>query len=730
VTSPEPRQMTSASIRVGIDIGGTFTDVVAQTPDGFVSAKVPSTYPDPAPAVAAALDTILDRTGRTAADISALAHGTTVATNAAIERVFATVGLLTTRGFRDVLAIARQVRPELYNLLYEVTPPLVPRRLRREIDERRDHRGDVLVEPRRDQVRVQARALLDDGAEAICVCFLNSYANPGHEDLVADWLSVDFPDVPVWTSARVVSEFREYERFSTTVLNAALGPVMTHYLDRFARQTAETGVGPAPTLMHSAGGVSRLAEAARRPTSTLLSGPAAGVLGAIRIGRQLGEGNLLTFDMGGTSTDLSVVRDGSAEMLRLRHVEGYPVLGSTLAISTIGAGGGSIAWIDPGGRLRVGPRSAGARPGPAAYGHGGTEPTVTDAHVVIGTLPAALELGRSVVLDRAAAVLAMRRIAEPLGLTVVEAARAVLEVVNTNMALAARQATVARGIDPRDHLLVAFGGAGPLHAVDLARQLAMDKALIPATPGTMCALGLLVSDLRTEFTRTRLVDVHTDQLPVINEVWAELDARARSWISAQGQAGPNELDHHADVRYRGQDHSLTVAVPAPPWTPAQADEVRTAFRREHLERNGYAAEHEAVEIENFRVVPVIRVGGPAVGATPGAAPSGPVEPPVAAQTAPVRWSAEVEHPTPVFQRAALPLGAELLGPALVLQEDTTLVVPPGASVTVQPDGSLVCHSWALDDTGPLDDAGSVEGTGLLAGTAALVPADDTVAGAR
>lgn len=711
----------STPLRVGIDIGGTFTDVVAQTARGFVSAKVPSTYPDPAPAVAAALDTILSRTGRTAADITALAHGTTVATNAAIERTFATVGLLTTLGFRDVLAIARQMRPELYNLLYEVTPPLVPRRLRREIAERVDYRGDVLLEPERDQVIEQARALVDDGVDAICVCFLNAYANPAHEDRVADWVRAEFPAIPVWTSAGVVSEFREYERFSTTVLNAALGPVMTHYLTRFARQTADTGVRPEPTLMHSAGGVSRLGEAAGRPTSTLLSGPAAGVLGAIRIGQQLGEGDLLSFDMGGTSTDLSVVRAGEAEMLRLRYVEGYPVLGSSLAISTIGAGGGSIAWIDSGGRLRVGPRSAGARPGPAAYGHSGTEPTVTDAHVVIGTLPASLELGQSVLLDREAAIAAMTRIAEPLGLTVVAAAHAVLDVVNTNMALAARQATVARGIDPRDHLLVAFGGAGPLHAVDLARQLSTDRVLIPATPGTMCALGLLVSDLRTEFTRTRLIDVDAGNLQVINEVWSELDARARSWIDQQGHTGLRELGHRADLRYRGQDHSLTVAVPAAPWTATEVDEVLAAFRHEHRERNGYAAEDEAIEIENFRIVPSIHVGGSATG-TPGVLPTGTEQPPEPTGTTPIWWRADDEQPTPVFHRAALPLGAELTGPALVLQEDTTLVVPPGAAVTVQPDGSLVCRSWALDEAAPLvaaddpaDDA---------------VGADDAVAGTR
>jgi N-methylhydantoinase A len=271
---------------------------------------------------------------------------------------------------------------------------------------------------------------------------------------------------------------------------------------------------------------------------------------------------------------------------------------------------------------------------------------------------------------------------------------------------------VARGIDPRDHLLVAFGGAGPLHAVDLARQLGTDKVLIPATPGTLCALGLLVSDLQTEFTQTRLIDVTAAHLPAINDVWAELNTQALAWIDTQEHPGERDLSHRADVRYRGQDHSLTVTVPAAPWTPAHVEDVLTAFRREHLVRNGYAAENEAIEIENFRIVPRIRVGGAAPDAAPGVAVMSRVAPPEAKETTEIRWSTGSEDPTPVFHRADLPAGSELLGPALVLQEDTTLVVPPGASVAVQPDGSLVCRSWALDDVD------------------AAAPADDVVAGAR
>lgn len=694
---------TEHKVRVGIDIGGTFTDVVAQTADGFFSAKVPSTYPDPSPAVAEALETILTKVERPPESVGTLSHGTTVATNAAIERNFATVGLLTTAGFRDVLAIGRQMRPELYNLDFEPLQPLVPRHLRGEIDERMDYRGEPVREPRRPDVIAAARRLVEDGAGAICVCLLNSYANPAHEDQVAAWVSEEFPDVQVWRSSRVVAEFREYERFSTTALNAALGPAIAAYLTRFEQQSRATGVECEPTLMHSAGGISRLEEAAARPTSTLLSGPAAGVLGAARVGSQLGADDLLTFDMGGTSSDLSVVRNGHPEMLLLRHVEGYPVMGSTLDIDTIGAGGGSIAWIDSGGRLRVGPRSAGARPGPAAYGTGGTEPTVTDAYVVTGLLPADVRLGQSVALDHDAAVAAMRRISDPLGLEPVEGALALLEVVNTNMALAARRATVARGIDPRGFTLVGFGGAGPLHAIELARRLEIGKVAIPANPGTMCAIGLLVSDLETEFARTRLVPVSEASLASINDVWAELTEQARSWIEKQPRGAGEEIVYRADLRYAGQDHTLPVPVPAGPWRLETLPDVVAAFREQHVERNGYAAEGEVVEIVNFRVVPKVLVGSEHTGGGREAARGNrtggvPVEP---YGRTPIWWSAAREEMSTLYRREDLSAGVEVRGPALIMQEDTTLAIPPDAAARVEEDGTLLCTPrQSVEPAGP------------------------------
>jgi len=317
---------------------------------------------------------------------------------------------------------------------------------------------------------------------------------------------------------------------------------------------------------------------------------------------------------------------------------------------------------------------------------------------VAGTLPGTLRLGQSVTLDRDAAVAALRKIAEPLGLTAVQAARAVLDVVNTNMALAARQATVAQGIDPRDHTMVAFGGAGPLHAVDLARELGIGKVLIPATPGTMCALGLLVSDLETEYARTRLTALEDAALPTLNAIWAELDARARSWTERQGRTGAVRLIHRADLRYRGQDHSLTITVPAAPWTKTELDDVLTAFRTEHQERNGYAAEDEAIEIENFRVVPRIQVNTGAMDPAPTAddVVAREAEP----RTIPVWWTTAAETPTPVLHRDRLTAGARVDGPALVVQEDTTLLIPPAAAVEAGPDGSLICIPWTTDPVPP------------------------------
>lgn len=688
-------------MRVGIDIGGTFTDVVAEVDGRFVTAKVPSTRPDPDRAVSAALDVILERAGQPANSVIALLHGTTVATNAAIEGDFATVGLLTTAGFADVLAVGRQTREQLYDLLFPERRILVPEELRLEINERTLSDGQSLRAPSRDEVQAQVQLLVDRGAEVICVAFLNSYVNPEHELLVASWIVEEFENIGVWTSAEVAPEFREYERFSTAVLDAGLGPIMSVYLKRIEERVVQAGADVEPLLMHSAGGLATLQDAADHPTMTLLSGPAAGVLGSIHVAERLGRRELLTFDVGGTSTDLSVVHNGRPSFLRLRNVEGLPVLGNSLDIETIGAGGGSIAWVDSGGRLRVGPRSAGARPGPAAYGHGGTEPTVTDALVLTGIIPSEVELGSSVSIHYDAALKAMTSIAEKLGLEPLHAARAVLDVVNTNMSLTARQIIMERGLDPRDFVLVGFGGAGPLHAVDIARELGIREILIPATPGTMCALGLLVSDQESEFVKAQLIHADESTVDQVNELAGNLLHSAKTWTTEQGaqgaKGGTPSYYLRADMRYRGQHHALSIDLPEAPWSKEDMKTARDAFISAHRERNGYAAEDEVVEFVNLRVLARIHLqqndaGGQRVmhKADSGAA--------VVGTSVPVWWDQNHATPTTVVSRSSIRPGDVIDGPALVFQEDTTIALPPGSELRGSEDGSAIIVPWVLGRT--------------------------------
>ena len=685
-------------MRVGIDIGGTFTDVVAEVDGQFVTAKVPSTRPDPDVAVSAALDVILQRAGRSASEVVALLHGTTVATNAAIEGNFAKVGLLTTAGFADVLAVGRQTRDHLYDLLFSERRILVPEELRLEVDERMLPDGQSLTLPDREEVKSRVRALIEHDVEVICVAFLHSYVNPEHELLVSSWIAEDFPDVAVWTSAEVAPEFREYERFSTAVLDAGLGPVMSQYLTRFEERVKRAGADVEPLLMHSAGGLATLPDAGMHPTMTLLSGPAAGVLGSIHIAERQGRRELLTFDVGGTSTDLSVVHEGRPSYLRLRNVEGLPVLGNSLDIATIGAGGGSIAWVDSGGRLRVGPRSAGARPGPAAYGHGGTEPTVTDAFVLTGIIPSNVELGSSVSVHYDAALEAMKTIADKLGLEPLHAARAVLDVVNTNMSLTARQIIMERGLDPRDFVLVGFGGAGPLHAVDIARELGVGEILIPATPGTMCALGLLVSDQDTEFLRAQMIHAEDAAVGQINEVAEDLLKSAREWTDEQGaHGGTPSYFLRADMRYRGQHHALSIDLPPAPWTAAEMKTARESFISAHRERNGYAAEDEAVEFVNIRVLARIHLtqndgeGERVVHQGQGGSS-------VIGTSVPVWWDQHQSTPTKVVSRDSIHPGDVITGPALVFQEDTTIALPPGSELRGTDDGSAIILPWVQKDS--------------------------------
>lgn len=661
-------------MRIGIDIGGTFTDVFAVAEGRTHITKVPSSYPDPSAVIESAINSVLGRAAQDGSSVEALIHGTTVATNAVIERELEVVGLITTAGFRDVLAIGRQTRNTLYTL--DFTPRWVPvaRDLRLEVNERTDHNGRLLRTPTREEVLKAAEKLVSRGASAICVCFLHSYADDTHEREVAGWIQEEHPTLGVWTSAASAPEFREYERFSTAVMDAALGKTMTTYLARFTSQSRAAGVSPEPYLMESSGGVVRMSESAAHPTRTLLSGPAGGVLGAINLAERHARSNLLTFDMGGTSADIGVIRDGSPDVIGVRHFEDLPVLGTTVALEAIGAGGGSIASIDKGGRLQVGPRSAGAVPGPASYDKGGTEPTVTDAHVVLGTLPEAARLGNSFGVNRERAIEAVDRvIAQPLGMDVVAAAHAILDMVNTNMALAARRATVARGIDPRSLTLVAYGGAGPLHATSLAEELNLTDIIIPPHPGMLSALGLLVSDLRKEFVRSFAMTLTTSTIGQLGDYAKALMSDAESWREAQDDSGDFSTDIEAEIRYRGQEHALRTTLPDLPWDHDTVATINDRFDQLHAQLNGYRVTGEEIELVSLRVTGIVDVGGSNLDLqyAEGSGVS------LVASHTPVWWTSQECVSTPVFSAPDLEDCGWMEGPAILLQEDCTSAIAPG-----------------------------------------------------
>ncbi|HET9017158.1 MAG TPA: hydantoinase/oxoprolinase family protein, partial [Thermomicrobiaceae bacterium] len=573
-----PRQI------VGVDTGGTFTDFVLLD-DGRVRVhKVLSTPDNPARAI---LQGLVDL--GTGGRLAAVVHGSTVATNAVLEHKGVRTGLITTSGFRDVLEIGRQTRPKLYDLRVERQPPLVERALRLEVLERLDERGGVLVPLDPATVRAAIAALAEAGVESVAVCLLFSFANPAHEATVAE--AARAAGLHVSASHEVLPEFREYERTSTVALNAYVAPLMDRYLGRLEEELP----GRAPLrIMQSNGGSISATTARREAARTLLSGPAAGVVGAAFVAEASGYGQTITFDMGGTSTDVALV-DGAITETTDGRIGGYPTKLPMIDIHTVGAGGGSIGWFDAGGALRVGPASAGADPGPASYGAGGSEPTVTDANVVLGRLIPDAFLGGAMRLEVDAARRAVERIAGRLGTSAEEAALGMVRVANANMEAAIRVISVERGHDPRRFTLVAFGGAGPLHACELASALRIPRVLVPATPGVLSALGMLAADIIKDYVRTVMVGAVEAQAAV-DPVFAELGARGEADLRAEGLPPDRiAIERYLDLRYVGQSYELVV--PFDGEVPAAV----AAFHAAHERRFGYSDSAEQVQVVNCRV---------------------------------------------------------------------------------------------------------------------------------
>jgi len=670
--------------RIGVDVGGTFTDVVTAAGGRLRVDKVPSTPAAPEEGVRDGIEAATDGASIDPADVDFLAHGTTVATNAVLEGGWAETALLTTAGFRDVLEIGRQDRPDLYDLDADKPEPIVPRDRRLGVTERVDERGDVTVGLLEESVR-EALEAVPESVESIAVCLLFSFENPAHERRVREIVR-EQRDLPVSVSSEVLPEIREYERTLVTALDAALTPVMEEYLGALEGRLSGLGLSTGVRVMGSAGGSMAAGTARENPVRTLLSGPAAGVRGAAHVASLAGTEDAITMDMGGTSCDVSLARDGEPVVSTEVTVGEYPVSRPMVDVHTIGAGGGSVAWIDAGGALRVGPESAGADPGPICYGRGGTEPTVTDAHFLLGRLDPA-RFGAAFEADREAVRAGIEEaVADPLGMSVEDAAAGVLAVANANMERALRVVSVERGHDPRDLALVAFGGAGPLHALPLADALDVPRVLVPRAAGALSALGLLASDAVYDYSTSRVRPWDAVDPGAIEELLAEFTAEGANRLDAEGF--PPDLrafERALDVRYAGQAYDLTVEAPGE-IDAAALDRVAERFHERHETRYGHASPGEPLELVAVRLRASGRIDPPDLhvrehGGSPTLADA-------RRETRGVRFGDERVE-TPVYERENLPVGTTFDGPVIVEGSESTVVVPPGSSGERDDHGTLV-----------------------------------------
>ncbi|HXH08720.1 MAG TPA: hydantoinase/oxoprolinase family protein [Alphaproteobacteria bacterium] len=680
-----------ASCTLAVDVGGTFTDVtLADVATGNTwIAKTPSTPQDLSVGFMTSIDKILTLAGWDPADIVRIFHGTTTATNAILEGKTAPMGLLTTRGFKYVLEIGRHDIPREGNLYGWIKPtrPVTPDRIF-EVTERLDVNGQVLIPLDEEDCRAAVRRLKRLGLPSIAVVFLHAYVNPAHEQQAMRIITQEYPEAAVSLSSEVLPQFREFERSMATVLNAAVMPHVSHYLTMLRGNLDRRGIAAPLLIMKSNGGVTSAETAARQAIHTALSGPAAGVIGAVSVAQSAGFSNIISIDVGGTSADICLVREHRPEITKDAKIGPFPLKIPIIDINTIGAGGGSIAMAMSPGRLEVGPRSAGAEPGPVCYGRGGEEPTVTDAHLFLGRLPPSL-LGGEIPLDRDAAQRAIReRIARPLGLDLAEAAAGIVEIINHNMARAIRTVSIGRGHDPRQFVLVAFGGAGPLHACRLAELLDIPAVVVPLTPGVLSTYGLLSTDLKNDYVQTCYQEGPHYDLARIEAVYAELEAQAREWLRAEHvPLDAQRLMRAADLRYAHQSFELTCAMPDGPLSQARLQQLVTAFHREHQRLYTYDLPNAPVELVNLRIT--------ALGLLPRLrAPS------LMASALDLKEAAVGTRQvyfeqtrgfidTPCFARDRLAPGTAFDGPAIVDQDDTTTVVFPGFRARVDGAGHLI-----------------------------------------
>ena len=679
------------TVHIGVDVGGTFTDFAVSLPEKNIQLlyKLPSTPERPDEAIIEGLEYFLTNHKLDPKEIVRFGHGTTVGTNALIQRRVGKVAMVTSRGFRDLLEIGRQTRPKVYDMHQDFPKPLVPRWLRYEVSERMRADGIVHVPLDEQELKEIASTLKAANIDCVAVCFLHSHAFPEHEERAAEILRKNMPDeVSIMTSSMVYPEFREYERFSTTVLNAALLTVMNAYLDRLTKGVAEKGVAAEPTISQSGGGLM----SRRYPIRSALSGPAAGVLGAAYRAKATNEANVITLDIGGTSADVSLLANGEPSVVHSRRLAGFPLRLPALDVNAVGAGGGSIAWIDRDGLLKVGPDSAGAVPGPACYGNGGLLATVTDANVVLGRLPDDSLLDGRMTIRRDLAEEAIDNLAEKLSMSREATALGVVQVASAVIVKAIRAISVERGHDPSKFSLFAFGGAGPLHAVDVAKDLGIRKVFIPPNPGILCAEGLLGSDLVADLIQPSLAPFDNNIYQSLNLAKSTLDKRARDWfetesveVESQGQGWS------ADLRYKGQNFELAIAFDNDQFDQASASDLRKAFDQAHEAAYGYSQSDELVELVGMRVKLTGVLSKPPLPKIK----SGPCLNSIGSRK--VLFGKDIWCETPIYRRDAIPKEQGFEGPAIIEQMDSMLLIFPGDRAKIDEWGNLIIVLSQMED---------------------------------
>ncbi len=693
--------------RLGIDVGGTFTDatLINESTGEIQIGKVHSTPRDPSVGFLEAAHRILRQAGVGPDAVAYVVHGTTVATNAIIEGNLAATAFITTDGFRDMLEIQRQIRPVLYDLLFEKPRPLVPRYLCYGVPERLDAQGNVLVPLDEEAVRRVAQELREEGVESIAICYLHSYINSVHEKRTGEIIREVFPESSLSLSSEVAPEFREYFRASTTVINAGVRPIVSRYLGSIEGRLREAGLSAELLVMQSSGGVLTFEAAQEKPVFMVESGPAAGVIAANYLGNALGRSDALSIDMGGTTAKAGLIQNGAPRVTKDYEVGasarssergakggGYPIRTPVIDLVEIGAGGGSIAWVDSGGGLRVGPHSAGADPGPVCYGLGGTEPTITDANVTLGRLDPDYFLGGEMSLDVEGARWAIKeKCADPLGLDVIEAAIGIIEIANTAMVNALRRISVQRGYDPRDFVLVAFGGAGPVHANRLAAELEIPTTLIPMSPGIFSAMGLLVTDLKHDYSVTLIERLENLDLEGLEAAYQGMEDQGRQALLREG-VRPEDIafQRQVDMRYVGQSYELPIPLGGGQFDAARLSGVQEQFHQEHERAYGFNAPEEPMEVVTLRVTAIGNISKPRLrelgqnGADLGQAQRA---------TRPI-YFAESEGFTecPIYGRYQLGPGSVIKGPAVVEEMDSTTVIHPGYTATVDKFGNMFLTS--------------------------------------